>query len=115
LAHDHQSADVCEQDRAMLDYAAKLTHSPHQVGESDIQSLRDVGFDDTGILDICQVVSYYNYVNRLADGLGVQLEEFWSEEGLTITREEFDRAVASRGEHAAGDHATAETEAGGTP
>ena len=37
------------------------------------------GFDDTGVLDVCQVTSYYNYVNRLADGLGVELEAFWGE------------------------------------
>jgi len=79
----------------MLEYAAKLTHSPHSVGEPDIQRLRDIGFDDTGILDICQVVSYYNYVNRLADGLGVGLEGFWSVEDLTMTRQEFDEIVTS--------------------
>jgi hypothetical protein len=44
------------------------------------------------------VVSYFNYVNRLADGLGVELEGFWSGEDLTMTREEFDRIVASREE-----------------
>ncbi len=75
----------------MLDYAAKLTRSPHSVAESDVQRLRDVGFDETGILDICQVVAYYNYVNRLADGLGVELEEYWRDEDLTMTREEFER------------------------
>jgi uncharacterized peroxidase-related enzyme len=98
LARDHESADLCEQDRAMLDYSVKLTRRPYAVNEDDIQSLRDVGFDDTGILDICQVVSYFNYVNRLADGLGVELEGFWSGEDLTMTREEFDRIVASREE-----------------
>ena len=82
----------------MLDYSVKLTRRPHAVNEDDIQRLRDVGFDDTGILDICQVVSYFNYVNRLADGLGVELEGFWSGEDLTMTREEFDRIVASREE-----------------
>ena len=77
----------------MLDYAAKLTRSPRAVCESDVQRLRDVGFDETGILDICQVVAYYNYVNRLADGLGVELEEFWRDEDLTMTREEFDEIM----------------------
>ena len=80
----------------MLDYAATLTRSPHAVGETDIQRLRDVGCDDTGILDICQVGAYDNYVNRLADGLGVELEEFWSDEDLTVTREEFDEMTASK-------------------
>ena len=66
--------------------------------EVDVQRLRDVGFDDTAILDICQVVSYYNYVNRLADGLGVELEGFWSVEDLTMTRQEFDEIVTSKKE-----------------
>ena len=82
----------------MLDYSVKLTRRPHAVNKDDIQRLRDVGFDDTGILDICQVASYFNYVNRMADGLGVELEGFWSGEDLTMTREEFDRIVASREE-----------------
>ena len=54
----------------MLDYAVKLTRSPGAVAESDVDRLRKAGFDHAGILDICQVTSYYNYVNRLADGLG---------------------------------------------
>ena len=58
----------------MLRYAVKLTRTPHEVAVADVDRLRNAGFDDTGILDICQVVSYYAYVNRLADGLGVELE-----------------------------------------
>ena len=56
----------------------------------DISNLRSSGFDETAILDLCQVVSYYNYVNRLADGLGVELENYWEAEEFTMTREEFD-------------------------
>ncbi len=74
----------------MLDYAVKLTLTPWKVGEVDIEHLREVGFDQTAILDICQVVSYYNYVNRLADGLGVELETNWQEEDYTLTRLEFE-------------------------
>lgn len=61
----------------MLDYAAKLTLTPTAVQESDIERLRDVGFDDRAILDIVQIVAYYAYVNRIADGLGVTLEDYW--------------------------------------
>ena len=86
----------------MLDYGVKLSRAPHAVSEADIETLRAVGFDDGGILDICQVVSYYNYVNRLADGLGVELEDFWTEVDLTITREEFDAIVSGREEAGAG-------------
>jgi len=65
----------------MLAYAEKLTQAPWSMCEADVHALRAAGFDDAGILDINQVTSYYAYVNRLADGLGVELEEFWEEEG----------------------------------
>lgn len=81
----------------MLDYAVKLTRSPAAMGAGDAERLRQVGFDDGAILDVCQVVAYYNYVNRLADGLGVELEEFWTEEDLTITRTELDALHQERG------------------
>ena len=74
----------------MLDYAVRLTATPHLVGRGDVEALKSAGFDDTAILDICQVVSYYNYVNRLADGLGVELEDFWSPEDMVISRDEFE-------------------------
>jgi uncharacterized peroxidase-related enzyme len=83
-------ADLSSADRAMLDYAVKLTRDPAAVQRDDIDLLRREGFDDVAILDVCQVVAYYNYVNRLADGLGVDLEDFWTEETLTITREELE-------------------------
>lgn len=73
----------------MLDYAVKLTRDPGRMTANHTESLRDAGFDDRAILDICQVASYYNYVNRLADGLGVELEEAWAGKRLTLTREEF--------------------------
>jgi uncharacterized protein YciW len=58
----------------MLDYAEKLTIEPWNMIEADIMRLRDCGFSDRDILDINQVASYYAYVNRTADGLGVGLE-----------------------------------------
>jgi uncharacterized peroxidase-related enzyme len=92
LAIDYRTAVVSVADRAMLDYAVLLTRSPAAVEPKSIHALRDAGFEDTAILDICQVVSYYNYVNRLADGLGVELEDSWSDEALTLTRKEFEQA-----------------------
>ena len=80
----------------MLEYAVKLTVAPRTITEADVVGLRRVGFDDVGILDICQVVSYYNYVNRLADGLGVELEPDWREGALTMTREELDERFERR-------------------
>ena len=63
----------------MLSYAVKLSLKPWEMREADIQELRDAGFSNAGILDILQVTGYYAYVNRLADGLGVELEAFWKE------------------------------------
>lgn len=75
LSSDYRTAELSESDRAMLDYAAKVTREPWSVEKPDIDRLRTVGFDDVAILDICQVVAYYAYVNRIADGLGVELEK----------------------------------------
>ena len=61
----------------MLGYAVKLSLDPWNMQEADVQELRDVGFSNAGILDIAHVTGYYAYVNRLADGLGVELETFW--------------------------------------
>jgi len=79
----------------MLDYAVKLTRDPGAMAPCDTEALQAAGFGDRAILDICQIVSYYNYVNRLADGLGVELEEGWEDEECTLTREEFE-ALRSR-------------------
>jgi len=61
----------------MCVYVEKLTLKPWEMVEADVIALRDAGFSDSAILDINQVTGYYAYVNRLADGLGVELEEFW--------------------------------------
>ena len=63
----------------MLDYAVKLSLEPWNMEEADVQKLRDAGISNTGILDIAHVTGYYAYVNRLADGLGVDLESFWKD------------------------------------
>lgn len=76
----------------MLDYAIKLSRTPSAVTSDDVERLRGAGFEDAAILDICQVTSYYNYVNRLADGLGVELESSWRNEDLSISREQFQQA-----------------------
>lgn len=80
----------------MLDYAVKLSRAPSAVTSDDVERLRGAGFEDAAILDICQVTSYYNYVNRLADGLGVELESSWRNEDLSISREQFQQARKHR-------------------
>ncbi len=79
LEADYRSADLAAADRQMLDYTAKLTRAPGNMTEDDIARLRDVGFSDRAILDIAQVVAYYAYANRIADGLGVSLEQYWAD------------------------------------
>lgn len=63
----------------MLEYAAKLTREPWTMAEVDVQTLRDQGFTDAAILDVNQVTGYFAFVNRLADGLGVELEGYWND------------------------------------
>ena len=62
---------------AILAYAERLTLEPASVEASDIERMRNAGLSDEAILHACEVVSYFNYVNRMADGLAVQLEEDW--------------------------------------
>lgn len=65
---------------AILQYAVKLTVSPGQVTNQDIAELRIAGLSDRDILDVCEVTAYYAYVNRIADGLGVEVEEWLPDE-----------------------------------
>ncbi len=74
LRTDHGTARVSSAERAMLDYAAKLTKTPGAMREEDVAALRAEGFDDLAIHDICAITGYYAFVNRIADGLGVELE-----------------------------------------
>jgi uncharacterized peroxidase-related enzyme len=74
LQTDHRTGELSRQDRAMLDYAVKLTRSPSEIDASDVRTLRSAGFDDRAIHDICAVTAYFAFVNRIADGLGVELE-----------------------------------------
>ena len=78
LQTDWRTADLSAADRQMLTYTEKLTLTPWDMVEADVIALRDVGFSDAAILDINQVTGYYAFVNRLADGLGVELEAYQS-------------------------------------
>ncbi|MFT5197027.1 MAG: putative peroxidase-related enzyme [Candidatus Promineifilaceae bacterium] len=79
LRSDWTQADLSAADRKMLVYAEKLTLRPWDMVEQDVADLRDVGFTDGAILDINQVTGYYAYVNRLADGLGVEIEGYFKD------------------------------------
>jgi uncharacterized peroxidase-related enzyme len=71
LCKDYRTAPIGEQDRAMLDYAVKLTKDATQCSPEDHVKLRAVGFDDKGILQITLIAAWFNYINKVADALGV--------------------------------------------
>jgi uncharacterized peroxidase-related enzyme len=71
LQRDYHSAPISEQDRTMLDYVVKLTKDATKVSPADHDKLRAAGFDDRGILQITLIASWFNYINRVADALGV--------------------------------------------
>ena len=68
---DYRTADLNDADRAMLDYVDVLTRRPVDVRKEDVEGLRANGFTDTAILQINLIASWFNYINRVADGLGV--------------------------------------------
>jgi len=71
LRRDYRQAELPAPDRAMLDYAAKVTTDATRVTPEDLDVLRRAGFNDTAILQINLIASWFNYINRVADGLGV--------------------------------------------
>ena len=74
LRQDYRSAPISEQDRVMLDYVVKITKDATRCSPADHDALRAVGFDDRGILQITLIASWFNYINRVADALGVGRE-----------------------------------------
>jgi alkylhydroperoxidase family enzyme len=71
LTDDYTTAPIAEQDRTMLDYVVKLTRDATSISTADHERLRAVGFDDRGILQVTLIASWFNYINRVADALGV--------------------------------------------
>ena len=80
IEDDWTSAGLSPPRVAMLGFADKLTRTPGQMIEEDVIALRDAGFTDRGILDIVEVTAYYAYANRLADGLGVAVEDWFDDD-----------------------------------
>lgn len=75
---DYRQADLPPEDRALCDYAVKLTLSPGEMGTADVDRLRSCGFTDEQISIAAQVIGYFNYITRIADGLGVEHEQWMS-------------------------------------
>lgn len=71
LEDDYREAPITEQEKVMLDYVVQLTRDATRISPKDHDRLRAVGFDDKGILQITLIASWFNYINRVADALGV--------------------------------------------
>jgi uncharacterized peroxidase-related enzyme len=81
MASGWRTARLGPADIALCEYAEKLTRSPASVGQADAVALRDAGFDDKGISSATQVIAYFNYINRIAEGLGVPHEDWLEDDG----------------------------------
>lgn len=77
IARNWRAAGLDARDTAMLEYVEKLTRTPGQVTQEDVDKLRAEGFDDRQVLDIVLVCSMFNFMTRLADGTGTRAEESW--------------------------------------
>ena len=75
LKRDYTTAPITDQERVMLDYVVKLTKDATKVWKDDHERLRAAGFDDQAILQITLIASWFNYINRVADALGVGREQ----------------------------------------
>jgi uncharacterized peroxidase-related enzyme len=71
IREDYRKAPIAEKDKVMLGYVEQLTRDATGIGRADHERLREVGFDDRGILQITLIASWFNYINRVADALGV--------------------------------------------
>ena len=71
LEDDYHSAPISEPEKVMLDYVVQITRDATRISPADHDRLRTAGFDDKGILQITLIASWFNYINRVADALGV--------------------------------------------
>ena len=76
--HDYRQAELSPRERALCDFAVKLTHVAAEIDETDIERLRAQGLSDVDASDAIQVIGYFNYVTRVADGVGIEDEPEWS-------------------------------------
>jgi uncharacterized peroxidase-related enzyme len=81
FAVDWRTAGLDAATSALLEFAERLTDDCAAVGREDVEVLRSHGFDDQGISSCVQVVAYFNYINRIAEGLGVAVEDWIEDNG----------------------------------
>lgn len=84
FAGDWRTAGLDTPTLALLEYADKLTRSPSSCDDTDVAVLRDAGWDDRAIHDAAQVCAYFNYINRIAEALGVEPEDWIDPDGRVI-------------------------------
>lgn len=77
VKEDYRQAGLSPKDVAMLDYAVKLTCDPGTMEEADVEALREAGWTDREILDICLVTAWRNFISRVGNGLGVELDDMF--------------------------------------
>lgn len=82
IAHNWRQAALSPADRALCEFAAKVTHDQHNMTPQDLDLLRTHGFDDRAIHDAVQVIGFFNYITRIADALGVEPESFMQSANL---------------------------------
>jgi uncharacterized peroxidase-related enzyme len=75
--HDYREANLSPRERALCDFAVKLTTLAAEIDETDVDALRAEGLSDPEISDAIQVIGYFNYVTRVADGVGIDDEPEW--------------------------------------
>lgn len=78
MVFDYRDCGFDKPDLALCKYAIDLTLRPQEMGQPDVDRLKEVGLTDVQITIAAQVISYFNYINRIADGLGVELEDWMS-------------------------------------
>jgi len=74
---DYREAELDGRTRALCDFATRLTREPGRIAREDVEALREHGLDDAAIHDAIQVIGYFNYVNRIADAVGIEDEPDW--------------------------------------
>jgi len=81
IAEDWTKSSISPMQMAMCEFAKKLTENPNKVNKKDIELLRSYDLSDKDISQIVQIIAYFNYINRVADGLGLEPEEFIDKKG----------------------------------
>jgi uncharacterized peroxidase-related enzyme len=81
VKHDYRTAPLEPRVRALLDFAWKLTRDQHECREDDVRRLRAEGWSDEALVDAVGIVGFFNYITRVADGLGVELNTEYARQG----------------------------------